>query len=108
MRVDGPSTSVVGFSNYTQKIAADAVNPDNVAAGKAQQSSDQVRFQAQSVVSDSSMKNRDSFASDVVDIRADAIDYARKAESSNQSAEEVRSSFSAPAYEKGSIIDTMA
>ena len=108
MRVGGPSTSVVGFSNYTQKIAADSVNPDLVAASQTSQSSNQYRAQSQDAVLEQSLKNRESYASDVVEVRAEAIEFSQQSRASAEAAEQTRSSFEVPAYEKGSIIDTFA
>ena len=108
MRVDGPSTSVVGFSNYTQKIAADSVNPDKMAADQGSQSSSQYRSQSQDAVLAQSLKNRESYSSDVVEVRAEAIEYSQQSRASAESAEQTRSSFEAPAYSKGAIIDTFA
>jgi|MDSW01.2.fsa_nt_gb hypothetical protein len=108
MRVDGPSTPVVGFSNYTQKIAADAVNPDLVSANKSAQSSTQFRAQSQDAVLEQSLKNRESYANDVVEVRAQAIELSQQSKASSEAAEQARSSFEVPAYEKGSIIDTFA
>ena len=108
MRVGGPSTSVVGFANYTQKIAADAVNPDLVAANRSSESSTQVREQAQDAVLAQSLKNRESYASDVVEVRAESIESSRQLKASSEAADQARSSFEVPAYEKGSIIDTFA
>ena len=108
MRVGGPSTSVVGFSNYTQKIAADSVNPDRIAADKLSQSSNQFRAQSEDAVLAQSLKNRESYANDVVEVRAEAIEFSQQSRASTEAADEVRSSFEVPAYEKGSIIDTFA
>ena len=108
MRVDGPSTSVVGFSNYTQKIAADSVNPDLVGANKSSQSSSQFRAQSQDAVLEQSLSNRESYANDVVEVRAQAIEASQQSRTTSEAAEQTRSSFEVPAYEKGSIIDTFA
>ena len=108
MRVDGPSTSVVGFANYTQKIAADAVNPDLVAASQTSESSSQYRVQSESSAFEASLKNREAVASDMVQVRSEAIEYSAQAAASAQAADEVRESFDVPAYEKGAIIDTFA
>ncbi len=108
MRVGGPSTPVVGFSNYTQKIAADAVNPDRLAASQTSQASSQYRAQSQDAVLEQTLKNRESYASDVVEFRAEAIEFSQQSKASAEAADQVRSSFEIPAYEKGSIIDTFA
>lgn len=108
MRVNGPSTPVVGFSNYTQKIAADSVNPDKVAADHSSQSSSQYRAQSEDAVLTQSLKNRESYSSDVVEVRAEAIEYSQQSRASAEAADQTRSSFEAPAYSKGSIIDTYA
>ena len=108
MRVGGPSTPSVGFSNYTQKIAADSVNPDLVAADQISQSSSHYRAQSEDAVLAQSLKNRESYASDVVDVRAAAIEFSQQSKAITEAAEEARSSFEVPAYQKGSIIDTFA
>ena len=108
MRVDGPSTSFVGFSNYTQKIAADAVNPDRVAADQSSQASTQYRAQTENAAFEASLRNRESVASDMVSVRSQAIDASQQTKASAEAADTVRDSFEIPAYQKGSIIDTFA
>ena len=108
MRVDGPSTSVVGFSNYTQKLAADAVNPDMVASSQSTVSSDKARYSVESAATDRSLDRRAEFSSDVAEVRSESIEYARQSEDASRAAEQVRSDFSGGSYQKGSIIDTVA
>lgn len=108
MRVDGPSAGLGGFTTYTQKIADDSVNPNLVAASHSNSASDQTRAAVDASVTEGSLESRASFSKDVVDVRAQAINYALSSADANQAAEQSRDDFASAAYEKGSIVDTVA
>lgn len=108
MRVDGPSRALIGFSNYTQKMAADAVNPDKVASSGKNNASDNFRLRSDSASTASAHKNREEFSTGIAQGRADAIEYSRQADLSNRSADKDRNSLAQESYSKGSIIDTVA
>ena len=108
MSVDGPSRALIGFSNYTQKIAADAVNPNKVASAQMNSASDTFRLRSDSASTESSHKNREAVSTGMARGRADTIEYSRQADAQNRSADKTRSSLEQESYSKGAIIDTMA
>ena len=108
MRVDGPSRALVGFSNYTQKIAADAVDPDKLAASEMSNASQNFKVRADSPTTESALKSRSDFSTGVAQGRADSIEYSRQADANNRSADKAKDALAEYAYSKGSIIDTVA
>ena len=108
MRVDGPSKALVGFANYTEKIAADAVNPDKAAASSISNAAVDSRGRADAAVAQSSLKQREAFSVGVSQGRADSIEHSCQADANNLAAEKTRDGLIGSPYSKGSIIDTMA